>query len=71
MMNFAKAISIFLLVSVAVLACPMCNSSSTGNKDINLTYVIIGFIFLCYIPMYYIFKTVIRHKKINEIETQS
>ncbi|CBW25144.1 putative membrane protein [Halobacteriovorax marinus SJ] len=38
-----------------------------GNpKDKYLVYILTGFIILCYIPFYFLYKTIIKHKNFNE-----
>lgn len=61
-----KFISIFFfcfLISGKLLACPMC--SGQDPRDKYYIYVIGVFILLIYFPMFYLFKTVMKYKNIN------
>ncbi|MDD4973091.1 MAG: hypothetical protein PHY93_02005 [Bacteriovorax sp.] len=61
-----KLISIFFLSFVAsgeLLACPMC--SGQDPRDKYYIYVVGVFILLIYFPMFYLFKTSMKHKNVN------
>ena len=55
--------SFFLIQSGNALACPTCVSSDP--KDKYYIYVVSIFVLLIYIPMFYMFKTFIKHKNVN------
>lgn len=61
-----KLISLFFLsflVSGELLACPMC--SGQDPRDKYYIYIIGVFILAIYIPMFYLLKTVLKYKNIN------
>ncbi|MGZ3807426.1 MAG: hypothetical protein ACXVCE_05020 [Bacteriovorax sp.] len=66
-----KLVSILFLsmtISGELLACPMC--SGQDPKDKYYLYVIGVFILLIYIPMFYMFKTFIKLRNINNNQIQ-
>lgn len=48
------------------MACPMCVGDNPNDK--YYLWVIGVFVLLIYIPMFYLFKTLMKHKDINKIE---
>lgn len=61
-----KLLSIFclsLITSGELMACPMC--AGQDPKDKYYLYVVGVFILLIYFPMFYLFKTFIKYKNIN------
>lgn len=54
---------IFFLFSNALYACPYCMSSSSNPKDLYVVYALGTFILLCYVPMYVLWKMVIKYRK--------
>jgi len=48
------------------MACPMCVGDNPNDK--YYLWVIGGFVLLIYIPMFYLFKTLMKHNDINKIE---
>lgn len=59
------ALSIFI-TSGNAFACPACMGSSPNDK--YYLWVIGAFILLIYFPMFYLFKTIIRLKNINNTD---
>lgn len=49
-----------------LLACPGCMGTNPNDK--YYLWVIGAFILLIYIPMFYMWKTFIKHKDVNKIE---
>lgn len=47
-----------LLVSTSLWACPMCGGMDTDEGNSYVTYVLMGFILLTYIPMYMFYKVI-------------
>jgi putative Mn2+ efflux pump MntP len=67
-----KKLSIVLfsfILSRNALACAMC--MGTNPKDKYFLYVVGVFIVLIYIPMYYLFKTFMKYRKVNQIPSES
>jgi hypothetical protein len=56
---------LFLIVPTLVLACPGCVGTSKNAGSDYTMFILAFFILLTYIPLYYIFKTVIKYKDIN------
>ena len=52
-----------LITSGEALACPMCSGSSPNDK--YYLYVIGVFILAIYYPMFYLFKTFMKFKDVN------
>ena len=52
-----------LITSGQALACPMCTGSNPNDK--YYLYVIGAFIVAIYYPMYYLFKTFMKFKNVN------
>ena len=66
-----KILSILFLamtLSGELLACPMC--SGQDPKDKYYIYIVGVFILLIYFPMFYLFKTFIKYKNINNRPTE-
>lgn len=60
-------LTIFLMIlSDKLMACPMCVGDNPNDK--YYLWVIGVFVLLIYIPMFYLFKTLMKHKDINKIE---
>ncbi|RLA65284.1 MAG: hypothetical protein DRQ88_03090 [Epsilonproteobacteria bacterium] len=56
---------LLFLFSAQVWGCPGCLATSkTGSSDVTV-YILGIFILLCYIPLYSLFKTIIKYKNIN------
>jgi phosphotransferase system glucose/maltose/N-acetylglucosamine-specific IIC component len=55
-----------MIISSELMACPMC--SGQDPKDKNYIYVVGAFILLIYFPMFYLFKTFMKYKNINNSE---
>ena len=63
--------SLFLLIFTITnaWACPGCLATSkTGSSDITV-YILGVFILLCYVPLYSLFKTIIKYKDINNMSS--
>ncbi|MFA6237432.1 MAG: hypothetical protein WC635_08915 [Bacteriovorax sp.] len=61
-----KFLTIFFLSLIAsgdLLACPMC--AGQDPRDKYYLYVIGVFVLFIYFPMFYLFKTFIKHKNVN------
>lgn len=56
------------ITSGELYACPMCAGQNPNDK--YYLYVVGVFILLIYIPMFYMFKTFIKFKNINNNEEQ-
>lgn len=52
-----------IITSGQLLACPMC--SGQDPRDKNYIYIVGIFILLIYVPMFYLYKTVMKYKNIN------
>ncbi len=52
-----------LITSGELMACPMC--SGQDPRDKYYIYVVGAFILLIYFPMFYLFKTFMKYKNIN------
>jgi len=52
-----------LTTSGELMACPMC--SGQDPRDTYYIYIVGAFILLIYFPMFYLFKTFIKFKNIN------
>jgi len=61
-----KALPLLLFIgSSQVWGCPGCLATSKDGSN-DLTVYILGiFILLCYIPLYSLFKTIIKYRNIN------
>lgn len=57
------AFMLTLITSGELMACPMC--SGQDPRDKFYVYIIGVFILLIYIPMFYLYKTVMKHKNVN------
>lgn len=55
------------LFSEALLACPTCIGSGNNPKAANIVYILGGFIVLTYIPFFLIYRTIIKHRNINNV----
>jgi hypothetical protein len=62
----SKLFLCFLFILESVNACPGCAGSMNNPKDKYLVYILMGFIALCYIPFYIIYRTIIKHRNFNE-----
>lgn len=62
-------LSFLTIFSGELMACPSCIGS--GPNDHYYLWVIGAFILLIYIPMFYLFKTFIKHKDVNNIENSN
>ncbi len=65
-----KFIAIFILLTVTsseLMACPMCVGG--GANDKYYLWVIGIFILLIYFPMFYLFKTFMKYKDVNKIDS--
>ncbi len=48
------------------MACPGCAGSMENSKQANLVPILIIFIALTYVPFYLIYKTIIKHRNLNQ-----
>ena len=62
----SKLFIAFLFILESANACPGCAGSMNNPKDKYLVYILMGFIALCYIPFYIIYRTIIKHRNFNE-----
>ena len=53
-------------ISLNVWACPLCVGQDSRDK--NYIYIISIFIVLIYIPMFWLYKTFMKYKNINNSE---
>ena len=58
--------TLILITSGQALACPMCSGSSPNDK--YFIYVIGVFILVIYFPMFYLFKTFMKFKDVNNVD---
>lgn len=58
--------TLFLITSGQALACPVCMGSSPNDK--YYLWVVGAFILVIYFPMFYLFKTFIKFRNINNTE---
>ncbi|ATH06576.1 hypothetical protein BIY24_01045 [Halobacteriovorax marinus] len=67
-MNIIRLVTFTILMFFveSSYACPGCAGSMGNPKDKYLVYILTGFIILCYIPFYFLYKTIIKHKNFNE-----
>jgi phosphotransferase system glucose/maltose/N-acetylglucosamine-specific IIC component len=63
MKNSIILLLIFFITSGSAYACPMCMGTNPNDK--YYLYVIGVFILLIYFPMFYMFKTFMKFKNIN------
>ncbi len=61
--KLVSILTITLFTSGNVLACPMC--SGQDPRDKYYIYIVGVFILLIYFPMFYMFKTFLKYKNIN------
>lgn len=61
--KFVSILFFGLIASGELMACPMC--SGQDPRDKYYIYIIGTFILLIYFPMFYLFKTFIKFKNIN------
>lgn len=68
-MNKLRLMTFLFLITFieSVQACPGCAGSMGNPKDKYLVYILSVFILLCYIPFYYLYKTIIKYRNFNEI----
>ena len=60
---FFLTIATLLITSGELMACSLC--SGQDPRDKNYIYVIGVFVILIYIPMFYLFKTFMKFRNIN------
>jgi len=58
---------LFISLCQVVTACPTCIGSGNNPKAGNIVYILGGFIVLTYIPFYLIYKTIIKHRNVNNV----
>lgn len=63
MKKISLLLAIILITSGQAYACPMCMGD--GPNDKYYLYVIGAFIIAIYFPMFYLFKTFIKFKNVN------
>ena len=63
MKKISLILAIILITSGQAYACPMCMGDSPNDK--YYLYVIGAFIVAIYFPMFYLFKTFIKFKNVN------
>ncbi len=63
---YTKLFIAFLFILESAMACPGCAGSMNNPKDKYLVYILMGFIALCYIPFYFIYRLIIKHRNFNE-----
>lgn len=56
-----------ILASSKIMACPGCAGSMENSKQGNLVPILIIFIALTYVPFYLIYKTIIKHRNLNQV----
>ncbi|MDO9181614.1 MAG: hypothetical protein Q7U04_04360 [Bacteriovorax sp.] len=61
--KIATILFLSFIASGELLACPMC--AGQDPRDKYYIYVIGAFILLIYFPMFYLFKTFMKYKNIN------
>lgn len=61
---------IFLLPG-KLYACPGCAGSMGNPNDLKLVWILTGFIVLIYIPMFALFKMIMKYKNVNAIGNRS
>lgn len=65
-MMIKKVLSIFFFsffIMGELMACPMCTGQDPRDK--YYIYIIGIFVLLIYVPMFYLFKTAMKHKNVN------
>lgn len=67
-----KKLVVILLSSLPSLiyACPGCMGAVKGGADDKTVYILGFFILFTYIPLYYLFKMIIKYKNINGTKIQ-
>lgn len=63
MKKLSLGFTLLLITSGQAFACPMCSGSDPSDK--YYLYVVGVFILLIYYPMYYLFKTFMKFKNVN------
>jgi hypothetical protein len=58
-------ITFLYLISQVIYACPTCVGSGNNPKAGYITYILSGFIVLTYIPFFLIYRTIIKHRNVN------
>ena len=58
-------LTLILLVPSLVLACPGCVGTGKGADQDKTVYILGVFILFTYVPIYYLFKMIIKYKDIN------
>jgi hypothetical protein len=58
-------LTLILLVPSLVLACPGCVGTGKGAAQDKTVYILGAFILFTYVPLYYLFKMIIKYKDIN------
>jgi uncharacterized BrkB/YihY/UPF0761 family membrane protein len=48
--------------SAQTLACPSCSGSGLNPREKDVWIILTVFIAACYIPMYYLFKTIYKYR---------
>nr|BDT26757.1 hypothetical protein BHI3_02230 [Bacteriovorax sp. HI3] len=61
--------TLLLITSGQALACPVCMGSSPNDK--YYLWVVGAFILVIYFPMFYLFKTFIKFRNINNTDLNS
>ncbi|PIK14553.1 hypothetical protein [Halobacteriovorax sp. JY17] len=66
-MNKLRLITFISLITLleSAHACPGCAGSMGNPRDKYLVYILTVFIILCYIPFYFLYKTIIKHRDFN------
>jgi len=62
-----KVLLTLFLLSSKIMACPGCAGSMENSKQANLVPILIIFIGLTYVPLYLIYKAIIKHRNLNRI----
>ena len=66
MKKLSLGFALLLITSGQAMACPMCTGSDPNDK--YYLYIVGAFIVLIYYPMFYLFKTFIKFKNVNNNE---
>ena len=63
-MILKTGLGLFFLFSFSkILACPNCAGSLDDPKALSTAYILMGFIILTYIPLFFIYRVIYKHRK--------
>ena len=63
-------ILITFFISATAWSCPGCAGSMDNPGDQNTVYILMVFIGLTYIPFYFLYKMIFKHRKLNSAAIQ-